>query len=330
MTAVVASAHPQVSLAVADAVHEGFARPQRMLPPWLFYDDRGSELFEQITELPEYYLTRAEREILEKYADEIVALAAAGTERPLHVVELGAGAATKTPLILRAVVRRQGRCLYLPSDVSAAALEDAVQRLRREEPGVDVRPITGSHTDVLPQIKAIGPRRLVLFLGSSIGNFADDEAVALLSDVARVLAPGGALLLGADRRKDPEILIPAYDDAQGVTAAFNLNVLVRLNRELRSDFDLSRWQHSARWNDVRSRVEMHLVSTVDQDVAVAGRNYRFLAGDTIHTESSVKYTRERVDEILTRAGFGRVRTFTDSGDRFDVHLARRVPEPFGA
>lgn len=322
MTAV-ASAHPNVSLAVADAVHEGFARHPRTLPAWLFYDDHGSELFEQITELPEYYLTRAEREILERCADEIVALAAEGSSRPLHVVELGAGAATKTPLLLRAVVRRQGHCLYLPSDVSVVALEEAARRVRREETGVDVRPIAGSHADVLPQIRAIGPRRLVLFLGSSIGNFADDEAVALLSGVARVLAPGGALLLGADRQKDPATLLPAYDDAAGVTAAFNLNVLARLNRELGADFDLSGWRHVARWNEPLSRIEMHLESTVDQVVTV-GRPYAFAAGETIHTESSVKYTRERIDGILTRSGFARVQTFTDSGERFDLHLARRI------
>jgi L-histidine N-alpha-methyltransferase len=321
MTAV-ASAHPDVSLAVADAVHDGFSQQPRTLPAWLFYDDRGSALFEQITELPEYYLTRAERDILERHADEIVALAAEGTTQPLHVVELGAGAATKTPLVLRAVVRLQGHCLYLPSDVSAGALEEAVTRLRRE-PGVDVRPIAGSHTEVLPQIRAIGPRRLVLFLGSSIGNFDDDEAVALLSGVARVLAPGGALLLGADRRKDPAILIPAYDDAQGVTAAFDLNVLVRLNRELGADFDLERWRHVARWNEARSRIEMHLESTVAQEVTVGARCYRFAAGETIHTESSVKYDRARIDAILERSGFARVQTFTDGEDRFDLHLARR-------
>jgi dimethylhistidine N-methyltransferase len=301
----------------------GLLRKPATLPAWVFYDDRGSELFEQITDLPEYYLTRAEREILEANADAMVALAAEGTGEPLHVVELGAGTATKSQIVLRAVVRRQGRCLFLPIDVSGAALELAVERLRREEPAVEVRPIIASHRDALPAIADVGPRRLVLFVGSSIGNYEDDEAVALLRAVATSLRPGAALLLGTDRKKDPARLIPAYDDAAGVTAAFDLNLLTRLNRELGADFDLRRWRHEARWNEARSRIEMHLVSRVAQVVTVPPLGaVRFAAGESIHTESSHKYDHAHVDRLLVAAGFRRVRTFTDAEERFDVHLAR--------
>jgi dimethylhistidine N-methyltransferase len=318
-----ASAHPAVGTAVAEAVAAGFAERPRRLPPWLFYDDRGSELFEQITLLPEYYLTRAERSILERHADEIVDIAARGATRPLHVVELGAGSATKTQLVLRAVVRRQGRCLYVPIDVSEAALTEAVERLQREEPAVEVKPVASSHTDALPAIRAIGSRRIVLFLGSSIGNFEDSDANALLSGVARAIAPSGVLLLGADRRKDPDVLLAAYDDASGVTAEFNLNVLRRLNRELDADFDLTRWRHRAVWNDASSCIEMHLVSTVRQRVKIRalGRTYSFESGETIHTESSAKYTAERLDHILEASGFRRSDTFTDPDDRFDLVVA---------
>ncbi|MEQ1566444.1 MAG: L-histidine N(alpha)-methyltransferase [Myxococcota bacterium] len=309
--------------AVRDAAAALLSTPPS-LPPWLFYDARGTELFEQITELPEYYLTRAERSILDAHADEIVALAAAGTSQPLHVVELGAGLATKTQRVLAAVVARQGRCLYLPVDVSTSALEQVVARLAREEPQVTVRPVAGTHTDALPAIRDLGPRRLVLFVGSSIGNYTDAEAVALLAAVAQTLRPGGALLLGTDRRKDPAVLLPAYDDAAGVTAAFDLNVLARLNRELGADFALERWRHEARWNDAQSRIEMHLVSTEDQVVHLPGVGVaRFTAGESIHTESSVKYDEAHVDRLLSAAGFTRERTWTDAEGRFDLHLARR-------
>ena len=180
------------------------------------------------------------------------------------------------------------------------------------------------HDEALPHIRAIGPRRLVLFIGSSIGNFEDDEALQLLSGVRASLAPGGALLLGTDLRKDPAILIPAYDDARGVTAAFNKNVLARINRELGGAFDLDRFAHVALWNDEKSRIEMHLESLCDQQVEIAalGTEIRFRQGERIHTESSIKYDETRVDGILHAAGFVRERTFTDPEGLFAVHLAR--------
>lgn len=309
---------------VVAAARQGLLKHPKSLPPWLFYDARGSALFEEITELSEYYLTRAERSILETQADEIVRIASDAGAAPLQVIELGAGSATKTQLLLRAVVRSQERCLYVPIDISASALSVAVERLGREEPAVSVRSFEGEHLDALPAIRATGPRRLVLFLGSSIGNYEDQDAVQLLSQVGRALLPGGCLLVGADRRKDPETLLRAYDDAKGVTARFNLNVLSRLNRELGSDFELSCFEHEARWNDAASRIEMHLVATRDMTVRVPGLPpIVFRAGESIHTESSVKYDQARIDRLFSRAGFRRIRSFTDELERFDLHLGRR-------
>lgn len=304
-------------------VLEGLSAPRKRLPSYLFYDQHGSALYEQITELPEYYPTRTERKILETHADEIVALAAEGSEKPLQVVELGAGTASKTQIILQAVVARQRRCVFLPIDVSAAALDEAQARLRAQLPAVEVRPFVGHHQDAFQTIQQLGPRRLVLFIGSSIGNFEDADAIALLRGVRRSLTPGGALLLGTDLRKSPEILIPAYDDAQGVTAAFNKNILAHLNRELGAHFDLDAFRHVALWNEGQSRVEMHLESLRAQRVRVEGldRSFLFEAGERIHTESSIKYDDERVDGILGACGFRRRRTFTDPRGLFAVHLA---------
>jgi L-histidine N-alpha-methyltransferase len=311
---------------IASAVRQGLGRSPRALPPWLFYDARGSELFEEITRLPEYYLTRAERSILETHADSIVQWAARGTEERLHVVELGAGSAVKTGVLLEAIVRRQGRALYVPVDISETALQDATLRLQREQPNVEVRPVAATHEAALPAIRAVGPRRMVLFLGSSIGNYEDNEAISLLQTVSRALAPGAALLLGADRRKDPAVLLPAYDDAAGVTAAFNKNLWSRLNRELWADFDLDAWRHVALWNDERSQVEMHLESTRPQQVHIRalGERYHFAQGERVHTESSVKYDRPRIEHILRSAGFVPEAVLTDPEDRFDLHLGRFI------
>lgn len=309
---------------IAAVVASGLLSKEKSLPPYLFYDEEGSRLFEEITELPEYYPTRVERSILTDYADEIVAAAAAGTAFPLHVVELGAGTATKSEIVLGAVVRRQGSCIFAPVDVSRTAVDEARERLATSLPSVAVRPLIMDHTEAFAHIRAIGPRRLVLFIGSSIGNFDDAEAHALLTGVRESLAPGGAFLLGTDLRKDPAILVPAYDDARGVTAAFNKNVLARINRELGGCFEVDRFAHVALWNDERSRIEMHLESLCEQRVAIdaIGAEIRFRQGERIHTESSVKYDEPRVDAMLRAAGFVRERSFTDPERLFAVHLAR--------
>lgn len=309
---------------IARDVVAGLSAPTKSLPPYLFYDERGSELFERITELPEYYLTRTERSILERHADEIVRAAALGASRPLHLVELGAGTATKSEILLSAAVRMQGPTIFVPVDVSHAALDEARGRLAKREPRVAVRPVVARHEDAFASIRELGPRKLVLFIGSSIGNHEDAEAVALLAGVRGTLASGGALLLGADLRKSPEVLVPAYDDAQGVTAAFNKNVLARINRELDGHFDLETFRHVALWNDEASRMEMHLESTVAQTVAIdsLALDVRFDRGERIHTESSIKYDDRRIDRILEAAGFARELTFRDDDERFALVLAR--------
>ena len=309
---------------LADDVRRGLAATPKRLPPHLFYDAVGSALYEAITALPEYYPTRTERAIFATHADAIVRLAREGADAPLHLAELGAGSAAKTTLLLRAAVALQGACTYVPIDVSETALREARARIASEVPAVRVEPFVGRHDDALARIAALGPRRLVLFIGSSIGNYEDDEAVALLRGVRGALSPGCALLLGTDLRKSPARLIPAYDDPVGVTAAFNKNALARINRELGGRFDLTRFRHVARWDEARSRVEMHLESLVAQEVFIEalGLTVALREGERIHTESSVKYDLPRVDAILDGAGFARERTFTDDEGLFAVHLAR--------
>ncbi len=305
-------------------VASGLSRPSKALPPHLFYDEEGSRLYERITELPEYYPTRTERAILAQHADDIVARASRGAGDELRVVELGAGTASKTRLLLSAVLSRQGRCLYMPIDVSASALDEAALRLSEELPEVEVRPMVGRHEEAFDAIRALGPRRLVLFIGSSIGNLTDDEAETFLRGVHGGLSTGGALLLGTDLRKSPDRLVAAYDDAAGVTAAFNKNVLTRINRELGGQFVLDTFRHVALWNEAASRVEMHLESTIAQDVRIESLalTVTFRRGERIHTESSAKYDQARVDRMLTRAGFATERTYTDADSLFAVHLAR--------
>ena len=309
---------------IEHAVRSGLLRPDKRLPPWLFYDAEGSRLYEQITELPEYYLTRAEWSIFQSRGDEIVAAAANGSSRPLDVAELGAGTATKSLLLLQATVRRQGGTIFMPTDVSAEALAIATERIAREEPRVTVRPVVGHHEQALLEIRTLEQHQLVLFIGSSIGNYEDEDARELLRAVRRSLRKGGALLLGTDLRKDPRTLVRAYDDAQGVTAAFDKNLLVRINRELGGGFDLDSFRHVALWNDARSRIEMHLESLVDQTVRIAGLrvDVPFRRGERIHTESSVKYDDAMVDDLLGASGFTREATLLDAEERFAVHLAR--------
>ena len=296
------------------------ARPKR-LSPWLFYDARGSELFEQITELPEYYPTRTERSILSAHADQIVA-AAAGCEE-LAMIELGAGTATKTGLLLKAAVRRQSEVIYHAIDVSGTALDEAKRRIEAELEGVAVVPRVGDYTQGLGQINADGQRRMVLYIGSSIGNFEPDDAVQLLRDIRKELKPGEKLLLGVDMVKDREILLNAYDDAAQVTAAFNKNVLERINRELGANFNLNLFRHQARWNEECSRIEMHLESLLAQQVVIPALDLEvnLKRGETIHTENSYKFRDEGVIEMLERADFHLSDHWTDEREWFGVYLA---------
>jgi dimethylhistidine N-methyltransferase len=226
--------------------------------------------------------------------------------------------------LLRAVLARHGRGLYVPIDVSATALAEAEARLRVSLPELHVRPLAMTHADSLRVIADVAPPRLVLFIGSSVGNLADDEASALLQRTREALRGETWLLLGTDLRTDPDVHRAAYDDSAGVTAAFNKNILTRINRDLGGHFDVDRFRHVARWNEAASSVEMHLESLGAQKVALdrLGLSVRFEAGETIHTESSAKYDLPRVDRLLTAAGFRLEATYHDGTRRFALHLAR--------
>lgn len=305
---------------IGSEVYRGLTSRPKTLSPWLFYDETGSRLFEAITRLPEYYLTRTERGIFARYADEI--LQGAG-ERTLLMVELGAGTAAKTGLLLRAALRKQGTVDYAPIDVSESALAEANSRIQADIPGVHVSPTVADYTQGIGDIPALGRRRMVLYIGSSIGNFEPADAVQVLREVRRSLSPGDLLLIGADRAKERETLVRAYDDAAGVTAAFNKNVLARINRELGANFNTRLFRHRARWNAERSRIEMHLESLIAQQVTIAALELqvRFGRGETIHTENSYKFSAESIGSILTRAGFRVAHSWTDRREWFGVYLA---------
>jgi dimethylhistidine N-methyltransferase len=302
---------------------------QKTLSPWLFYDEHGTQLFEQITALPEYYLTRTERAIFAAHADEILL----ELGQPVTIAELGAGTAAKTGLLLEAALRFQPEVLYQPIDVSASALDEAAANLAATIPEVEIRSRVANYITepfVLDRPSAKPGeqpfRILVLYIGSSIGNFAPLDSTAILRNLRNHLEPGDALLLGADlapsQRKSIKALLAAYDDAAGVTSAFNKNVLTRLNRELDARFNLDRFAHRARWNDRESRIEMHLESVVAQTVRIAGEEIRFAAGETIHTENSYKFTDAAIQALLASADFTTAHTWHDSARRFAVTLAR--------
>lgn len=313
----------RISERMATAVRDGLSSTPKQLPPWLFYDEAGSQLFDQITELPEYYLTRTERSILAADAGAMIARASAG--KRVRITELGAGSADKTRILLQAAVRRQGPVVYEPVDVSATALMTAQKRLEREIPEVLVAPQVGDYTDHFAlEMSSPDERRLVLYIGSSIGNFEPAEAAAVLRRIRSVLREDDALLLGVDLVKSPDALLAAYDDAEGVTAAFNRNLLVRLNRELGADFDLDAFAHRAVWNALDSRMEMYLVSEKTQTVHLPAidRTVHFNRGESVHTENSYKYRPGQIEEMLTSAGFHPNMTWNDRRNWFAVCLAR--------
>ncbi len=315
---------------VAAAARSGLASSPKTLPPWLFYDEAGSQLFEQITVLPEYYLTRTERGLLVQYSEKI--LVAMGA--PVTVAELGAGTATKTGVLLAAAGRLQNLVLYQPIDVSPTALDEAKTQLEAQLEGVVVRAQVANYVAEPIRIERVTDAKvLALYIGSSIGNFSPAEAREILAKLRGQLHPGDALLLGTDltpgEQKTVEQLLEAYDDAAGVTAAFNLNVLARLNRELGADFNLDRFRHEARWNEAESRIEMHLVSVGGQVVTLGGSSgdsikVRFLDGESIHTESSHKFDRRSVSALVEETGFAVMHSYEDEDGLFALTLAAAV------
>lgn len=306
---------------VGAEVYRGLTAVPKRLSPWLFYDQRGSELFEAITALPEYYVTRTEREIFARCADEIVETAAG--DGALTLLELGAGTAAKTGLLLSAAVRRQGPVAYYPIDISPSALAEADRRISEEIPDVVIRPIVADYTRNLAELPSASGRRLVLYIGSSIGNFDPADAAALLRNLRRRLAPGDLLLVGIDHVKDRTTLLRAYNDAAGVTAQFNRNLLVRVNSELGCCFRPRLFRHRAIWNERESRIEMHLESLVAQEISIPALDLTvgFRRGESIHTENSYKFTPDSVAALLTRAGFTPRTSWTDPRRWFGVYLA---------
>ncbi|MFP3986575.1 L-histidine N(alpha)-methyltransferase [Streptomyces sp. E11-3] len=298
----------------ADVLH-GLTQDPKTLPPKWFYDAQGSELFEQITALPEYYPTRAEREILLARAPEIAAASGART-----LVELGSGSSDKTRHLLDALPELDA---YVPVDVSASALEQAGQALAAERPGLDVHALIADFTHGLELPPTPGPR-LVVFLGGTIGNLLPAERAAFLASVRTLLDPGDTLLLGTDLVKDEARLVAAYDDAAGVTAAFNKNVLKVINRELGADFDPEAFDHVARWDAEREWIEMRLRARTALSVKVPALDLAvdFAAGEELRTEVSAKFREERVRAELTAAGLEPVRWWTDAAGRFALSLAR--------
>lgn len=310
---------PVPSVAVADLRSEvlrGLRMLPKTLPPKLFYDAAGAALFERITELPAYYLTRAELEVMHAHARDIATLA--GDHCAL--VEYGSGAGVKVRLLLDAfAAEHHPVAAYVPIDISREQLAEVAAGLAAEYPTTPVHPVCADYTAPLhlPDLPQRA-RRVAFFPGSTIGNFHPTEAAAFLRRVRRTVADDGVLVLGVDRRKDAATLDAAYDDPAGVTAEFNLNVLRRLNRELDADFDVERFRHRAFFNEAASRVEMHLVSVEDQMVHVASERVAFQAGESIWTESSYKYDLETLDALVTSAGFRIARLWTDTAERFWV------------
>ena len=298
-------------------VARGLSRAQKELPPKYFYDRRGSELFDEITRLPEYYLTRTERGLLDCWSGPL--MAAIG---PAALVELGAGNADKTRLLLDAMVYAERGEVYVPIDVSAEFLDDTATRLRQEYPTLGIEPVVGDIADPLDLAADLPEPAIIAFLGSTIGNFDPVGARALLRNVADAMRPGDRFLLGADLRKNPVVIEAAYNDRQGVTAEFNLNVLRVLNRDLGADFNLSKFEHRAFYDRTLHRIEMHLVSTDDQVVRIPGVGVvRFAGGESIRTEISCKYDRTSLSEMLGAAGMQIDRWISDSAQTYALVVA---------
>ncbi|HAF22093.1 MAG TPA: L-histidine N(alpha)-methyltransferase [Blastocatellia bacterium] len=308
---------------LAEDVRRGLSsKPKRFLPKY-FYDQLGSQLFEAICLLPEYYLTRAENEILERYADEIVASVGGNTT----LVEMGSGSASKTRLLIEALLRKQDGLLFIPVDISASALDSSSRILLQSYPQLKIEAYAADYFAGLAELgKTPRARTLALFLGSNISNFDLEEALKFLRALRQVLREGDALLLGADLKKEKSVLEAAYNDALGVTAAFNLNVLARINRELAGNFDLRAFQHRAFYNEGPGRVEIYIESTRKQTVTISELEMKvqFAAGEQIHTENSYKYDLDDITRLASATGFTRARTWLDQREQFSSNLLLAV------
>lgn len=309
--------------ALTQEVRRGLTRRPRSLSPWMLYDAEGSRLFERITTLPEYYPTCTEKAILARHADAIVAAAHRDGSSPLRLVELGAGTAAKTVILLEAALRISDDVSYMPVDISSDALELACQNIACALPEVRIQPVVRNYITRPLQLEPFDGTTLGLYIGTSIGNFSPEEARMILRNLGSQLQTRDALLLGTDMVKDEPTLVAAYDDRDGITAAFNQNILHRLNRELGANFDIGCFRHRAVWNSIESRIEMHLESTQEQDVSIehAGLALHFTRCETIHTENSYKFTDHSIRAFLRNAGFEVGWAWKDSRNWYTVTLA---------
>jgi dimethylhistidine N-methyltransferase len=295
---------------------EGLARSQKEIHPKYLYDSKGSALFEEICKLKEYYPTRTEISILRNFNSEITSLIGANA----LLIEFGAGSSIKTRILLRALRNPSG---YVPIDISRDFLLNSVKKLNEEFPGLKIHPIAADYTAsvTLPSnFLAQSGKKVGFFPGSTLGNFNPYDAKVFLSHAARLLGPGGWFLIGIDLIKDQLQLESAYNDSLGITAAFNLNILTRMNRELGANFDINLFRHRAHFNVSENRIEMHLISLKDQLVTIAGRTFAFREGETIHTENSYKFAPREFENFVETVGFSKLKLWTDPEEMFAVYL----------
>lgn len=297
----------------AEAVLSGLAQDQKTIPCRFLYDARGSELFEQITDLDEYYPTRTEIALLEQIGPELAELAGPGRA----VVEFGSGSSRKTHILIDHL---EDIAAYVPIDISDDALSEAAERLVQRHPELTVLPVHGDFSsDIeLPKSVRLTPK-LGFFPGSTIGNLNREDALVFLRDTARLVGHHGALLIGVDLKKSLDILLPAYNDENGVTADFNLNLLHRINRELDGNIDVARFAHQAVYNARAGRIEIYIVSLADQEITVCGQRIAMAAGERIHTENSHKYSIEEFQALATEAGWQPAHVWTDPEQLFSIH-----------
>jgi dimethylhistidine N-methyltransferase len=303
----------------AGDVRTGLTAERKRLPCWYFYDDEGSRLFEMISRLPEYYLTRAEREILQDHAGD---LAARFREAPV-LIELGSGSAVKTRIVIDALLHRHDALRYMPIDISRGALEESAAALLRDYPALEIHAVAGEYHEGLHRLDApAGGPKLILWLGSSVGNLDRPDAAAFLRRIRDVMLSHDRLLAGIDLRKHHAVLEAAYDDAQGITARFNLNLLARINRELGGRFDLQAFRHRAVYDEDAGRVEMYLDSAREQSVRIAALELTvpFAAGEGIHTENSYKYSVEEIEALASEARLRIDGQWLDAGRQFSVNV----------
>ncbi|HXU46954.1 MAG TPA: L-histidine N(alpha)-methyltransferase [Thermoanaerobaculia bacterium] len=321
---------PGAASTFAADVARGLSAMPKSVPPKHLYDELGSRLFEAICALPEYYLTRVEGAILAELAGELVG-AFGG---PIRLVELGSGSSEKTRVLIEAAIARQGELLYVPIDVSTSALLGSGRTLSLDYPELSIVAVAGEFAPALGWLAAAEARgevpapgaTLVLFLGSTFGNLLEEEREPFLLEIRSHLAPGDGFLLGVDLKKPPSVLLPAYDDPLGVTAAFDRNLLGRINRELQGTFDLRTFAHRARYDSERARIEMHLESDRAQEVAIHGLDLTvpFAAGETIHTENSYRFDLDQMGALARATGFALARSWSDAEERFASCLFRAL------